>query len=209
MLCSFSSLVCLLRGRELVQLPLDHVVLDLLEEELGFADRMACRNKVHRTEALPAELLHGKHPEDLLRREGHEGLDGDGRIGRDLEGDVEDRFDPCTVTLDDLPRLRVSEVLVTDAGDVHGILQRLAEVVVLDVALERAAHGGHLGDRGTVVVVQLAAGGHLAVAILLRQHEGPIDEITQHGDQFVVVAGLEILPRKVVVLRLGALAQST
>ena len=34
------------------------------------------------------------------------------------------------------------------------------------------------------------------------QHSHPVNEIPENGDQFVVVAGLEILPGKIVVLGL-------
>ena len=69
---------------------------------------------------------------------------------------------------------------------------------------ERTFHGRHLGNRLAVVVVQPAASRNDAAEILLGQDQRPIDEVAEHGNELVVVAGLEILPGEVVVLGLGS-----
>ena len=162
-------------------------------------------NQIHRPEALPSEFLHGEHLQDLRRRERHERLDGNRRIGRNLQRDVENRFHTPGIGLDDFPRLGVRQILVADTCNVHGILQGFAETVVLDIGLERTLHGSYFRNCLTVIIIHLSAGRNLAAVIFLRKHQRTVDEISQHSDQLVVVAGLEILPCKVVILGFGGI----
>ena len=47
--------------------------------------------------------------------------------------------------------------------------------------------------------------GHLAVKILVGQYHRTVDEVAVDGHKFGVVAGLEVLPGKIVVLGLGSI----
>ena len=58
-------------------------------------------------------------------------------------------------------------------------------------------------ERSSIVVIHLATFGHDTVEVFTRQHKCTVDEVAEDGHQLVVVAGLEVFPRKVVVLRLG------
>ena len=58
-------------------------------------------------------------------------------------------------------------------------------------------------ERSTIVVIHLATFGHNTVEVFARQHECTVDKVAEDGHQLVVVAGLEIFPGKIVVLRLG------
>ena len=58
-------------------------------------------------------------------------------------------------------------------------------------------------DGGAVGLGEFTAGWHRTVEILLGELQGAVDEVAVDGHQFVVVACLEISPRKVVVLGFG------
>ena len=64
-------------------------------------------------------------------------------------------------------------------------------------------YGLELMERSTIVVIHLATFGHDTVEVFTRQHECTVDEVAEDGNQLVVVAGLEVFPGKVIVLRLG------
>ena len=74
---------------------------------------------------------------------------------------------------------------------------------MFDIGLQRRLHRSHLADSLAVIVIQFAAGRNLPVVIFPGQHQRAIHEIPQNSNQLVVVAGLKILPRKVVVLGFG------
>ena len=94
---------------------------------------MARSDQTHRAEVVPAELLDREHLQDLLGREGHKGLDGDGDVGSNLQRNVKNGLNALGIALHDLPRLGVSQIFISDAGNRHCILQCLAETIILDV----------------------------------------------------------------------------
>ena len=57
-------------------------------------------------------------------------------------------------------------------------------------------------ERFQICVLRVTGLGYLPIKIFLGQHNHPVYEVPEDGDQFVVVAGLEILPGKIVVLGL-------
>ena len=116
---------------------------------------------------------------------------------------MQDRFDTLRIALDHLPRLGVSQILVADTRNIHGVFQRLAEMVGLDVVFQRRFDRRHLRKRFPIVVGQLTRFGHTTVIILLGQHQSSINKIAEHGDQLAVIARLEVLPREIVVFRFG------
>ena len=158
--------------------------------------------EVSLTDRLPVDLLvHGEHTAELRHREGEEGLEEQRTIGGDLEGYVEDRPGALGVCLDHLPRLEVGEVLIAQSGQLHGGTLSIAEVEVLQQSGGFLADFLHLAEHLPVLVRQLG-GGHLSVKVFPRQHHCAIDEVAEDGHQLAIVAGLEVLPREVVVLRL-------
>jgi len=112
------------------------------------------------------------------------------------------------------------KVIKTDSGRVKTILNIALQItantaiaiepfmpfsVVLDIGLERTLHGSYLRNCLTVIIIHLSAGRNFSAVIFLRKHQRTVDEISQHSDQLVVVAGLEILPYKVVILGFGGI----
>ena len=164
---------------------------------------MAGSDKIHRTEVIPAELLNAQHLQNLLCREWHKGLDGDGDISRNLQRNVKDGLHTLGICLHDLPRLGVGKIFISDAGKRHSILQRLSETVILDIRLERRADALKLSNCIAVIISKFATLGHSAAVIFLGQHQSAVHEVTEDRHELVVVASLEILPRKVVILGLG------
>ena len=191
-----------LGSEELLLLCLDLIVLNLLEEQLRLAQPVTRLEEVSLTDRLPVDLLvHSEHTAELRHREGEEGLEEQRTIGSDLEGDVEDRPGALGVCLDHLPRLEVGEVLIAKSGQLHSGALSIAEVEVLDESGGLLADLPHLGEYIPILIRQLG-GGYLSVKVLPRQHHRAIDEVAEDGYQLAVVAGLEVLPREVVVLGL-------
>ena len=69
--------VGLFRVGELPQLGFDHAVVDLLEQQHGFADPVSGLEQRRVAELLPAQLADLQQAENLCGRERHERLDGD------------------------------------------------------------------------------------------------------------------------------------
>ena len=116
---------------------------------------------------------------------------------------MEDRLHPRRIGGEALPRFSVREVLVADAGQVHRLTLGIAEVERVEQTYQLGLDGLKLGERSAIVVVHLATFGNNTVEVFARQYECTVDEVAEDGHQLVVVAGLEIFPGKVVVLRLG------
>ena len=182
---------------------LNNAILDLLEQKLCLANHVACGQHLSIAQTLPIQLLDVEHLDNLRSRERHKRLDGDRQLGSDLQSDVQNGLNTLRISLNDLPRLGVCQIFVTQTGEVHSLFQRLAEAVALDVLLQRLADLRHLGQRLAIVVGQLARRRNNALVILLRQHQRTIDKVAENSHQLVVIASLEVLPREVVILRFG------
>ena len=146
-----------------------------------------------------------KDAAELLGAERGEGLEGDGEVGADLEAGVEDGGRTVHVGLGGLPGLHVGDVLVADAGDVHRLLEGLAEVEGGEVVLQGLAAGEDGGERLGVNGFRLAVLRDGPAEVLVRQDDGAVDEVAEHGDELGVVALLEVLPGEVVVLGFGGI----
>ena len=165
---------------------------------------MAGVEQMEVAQAIPRKgRINGQHAAELLGRKGQERIEGDREVGRDLQGDVEDRLHPCGIGGEALPRLSVREVLVADASQVHGLTLGIAEMERVEQTHQLSLYGLELMERSAIIVIHLATFGHDTVEVFTRQHECTVDEVAEDGHQLVVVAGLEVFPRKVVVLRLG------
>ena len=188
-------------------LEVDDFVVNLFEEQLGLPDVVPGGDEVGGAETVPFEFAYVEHAAQALAAERQEGLEGDGQVGHELHRKVEYRLDTFGVRLDEFPRLAVGQVLVADAGEVHGFLLCVAETEVFEQALHLCLHVGEFADGVAVVIGQLAGGGHLAVVVFLCQHEGAVDEVAVDGNELIVVAGLEVAPCEVVVLCLGGVGR--
>ena len=170
-----------------------------LDAEIGGIDRPF-------TGAMVGTGVHAdpQHGAQALRGKRGERLEDQRQVRADLQAGIEDRCGPVHVGLGDLPRLGVGNVLVADTGDVHRLLQGLTEMIGLDVFLKGIPGGDDLRERFGVDGLRFQVRRHLAAEILVGQDHGPVDEVAENGDQLRVVALLEVLPRKVVVLGLGS-----
>ena len=124
-----------------------------------------------------------------------------------MEREVENGLHALGIGLDHLPRFGVGQILVADAGEVHGLLLRIAEAELLEQALHFGLHTAEFFDRGAVGFGEFSALGHVAFVIFLRELEGAVHEVAVDGHQLVVVARLEVGPREVVVLRFGGIGR--
>ena len=179
---------------------MDGVVLNLFEEQLGLVEHLPFRQDVGLPELLPVEGRHIEHFTQLVRREGQEGFKGNGQIGSELQGDVDDGLHALRVSLDDLPRLFISDVFVADACQVHGFLLCFAELESLNECLHIILDGSKLGECRFVCFGQFTTCGHYTIIIFLGELEGTVHEVTIHGHQLVVATCLEICPGEVIVL---------
>ena len=109
------------------------------------------------------------------------------------------------VGLGEFPGLVVGEVLVADAGKIHGVLLGFAEVEMLNIVAQCGFHVLKLLDGLAVDVGELAHLGDDAATELVGQHQSTVHKVTQNSHQFIVVAGLEVLPGEVVILGLGSI----
>ena len=83
----------------------------------------------------------------------------------------------------------------------------VTETEFVEQALHLCLDVGKFTYRRKVVFRQFAGGRHDAVKVFLSQHQGTVDKVAVDGHELVVVAGLEVFPREVVVLRLGSVGR--
>ena len=136
-------------------LGLDDAVLHLCEEQLGLADTVSGLKYLSGTEFLPLQRFHIQDMAQLFAGERSEGIESDGKVGTNLEGHVENGCGPCEVGLGDFPGLGVGNVFVADAGYLHSILERFAEMVGLYVPADGLLECGNLFQSLAVNVLQL------------------------------------------------------
>ena len=74
-----------------------------------------------------------------------------------------------------------------------------------DIVLHSLFEGRNLGQSLGIDRLRFRIGRYPATEIFVRQHYGAVHEISENGNEFAVVAGLEVLPCEVVVLRLGSI----
>ena len=147
-----------------------------------------------------AELQHSAQP---FRGRRSEGLEGDCQVGAELQADVQDGAGAAHVFLRRLPGLGIGDILVSQAGQRHGVLQGVAEAEAFQVLLQAAADFRHFGQHCLVGFGEDSARRDLASEVFVCEHYSAIYEVAEDGHQFAVVAGLEFLPGEVVVLGFG------
>ena len=145
---------------------------------------------------------HAKDAAQFFRAERSERLKGNGKVCAKLQAGVQDAGRAVHVFLGHLPGLHVGNVFVADTGNVHGLLEGLAEVEGFHVFLQGLPAGLNGGKCFCVNGLRLQVGRHGTAEILVREHHGAVYEVTEDGHQLTVVAALEILPGEVVVLGL-------
>ena len=164
---------------------------------------MSLGQQVSSPQAVPLRLVDVQHLTQFLAREGQERFKSNSQVSHKLQRQVKHRLHTLGVSLDHLPRLRVSQILVADAGQVHSLLLRVAEAETFNQALHLSLHVLKFLNSLTVVVSQFARSRHHPVVVLLGKLQRTVHKVAVHSHQFVVVASLEVLPRKVVILRFG------
>ena len=120
-----------------------------------------------------------------------------------MEREVEDGLDAFGIGLNHLPGFGIGQVFIADAGEVHGLLLRIAEAEGFEQAFHFGLHALELLDGGEVALGERAGSGDDAVVVFLRELKGAVHEVAVDGHKFVVVARLEVSPSEVVVLRFG------
>ena len=136
----------------------------------------------------------------FVHREGQERLKQDSQVGCYLQGDVHYRLNAVRVGFDHLPRLSISQVLVAQTCQVHGFGQCLPEAEGLEVALHVLTACHDRTDGLTVVISHLTRCRHFTFVIVIGEHQGSVDEVTENSHQLVVVSSLKLLPGEVVIL---------
>ena len=157
--------------------------------------------QIDAAQTLPIGGRHGDHFAQTRRREGEERFEGDGKIGHQLEREVENGLYTLGIGLDHLPRFGIGQVFVADTGEVHRLFLCIAEAESFEQAFHFGLHSAEFFDRGAVGFREFAAGGHTTFVVFLRELKGAVHEVAINGHQFIVVARLEIGPSEIVVLR--------
>ena len=119
--------------------------------------------------------------QELVRGKWNEGGECDGKVRAELQGHAENGGGAVHVGLGHLPGLGVGEVLVAEAGEVHGLLEGLAEAVMLEGVGDGGLEGRYLCKGIVIYGLMLEVGGHLSVEILVGQDDGAVDEVAVDG----------------------------
>ena len=77
----------------------------------------------------------------------------------------------------------------------------------IELLLDRSTYRAEFGQSLPIEVGQFTEGRHLTVEVLLGEDQRTIDEVTEDSDELIVIASLEVLPRKVIVLGLGSVGR--
>ena len=131
---------------------------------------------------------------ELFCREWEERFEGHRKRCADLERNIQDRSCPVHVCLGNLPWLGVSEILVSETGNVHGLLEGLAELVAVQVALHLLLERLDLRQSLCIHSLRLEVCRHLAVKILMCKNHSTVHEVSEDSDKLAVVARLKVLP---------------
>ena len=120
------------------------------------------------------------------------------------ERDVQDGRCSLAVGLHEVPRRLLGDVLVRERADAHRLPDRCLEAHLFDERADLVEAGGDGVEHAPVGIRQLA-GRRDSAERAVRVHERAVDEVPPVGEQLVVVAADELVPREVGVLRLRAL----
>ncbi len=194
-------LVLLLDAGQAVKLGLDGIIVNLFKQQFRLGYHCSDRHEVVLAQTLPAERLYAEHGCQAGGAERHERLHGYAQVGAELQRAVQYGGGALHIRLGHFPRLRLLEILVAQTGYLHHILQRLAEVECIEVALQACTCLAHVSHQLAVDILKLRRCRHLTVEIFLGEHCGAVHEVAQHSHELIVVTCLEVGPGEVVVLR--------
>ena len=195
-----SCLIGFLGCFQLVELFLDDVVFNFLEKQRGLSQLVTSLQQIGSPQLVPFEGVHVQHLTQFLAGERQERLECDSQISRQLQTDVQNGLTAFLVGLPDLPGFALCDIAIADAGQVHGFELCIAELELVKQGFHLLLHVLEFLQSLAVDILQFSASRNDAVPILLGQLQGTVDEVAIDGNQFVVVAVLEILPCEVVVL---------
>ena len=150
-------------------------------------------------ELCPVEAVHVQHLAELFAAERQERFESDGKVGNQLQGDIQDGGYTRHVRLGKLPGFGVCQIFIADTCQVHGFLLRIAEFEYVEQLLHFFFYVGKLFQCFAVVVVQFAGSGHYTVEVFLGELQGTVYEIAVYRYQLVIVTCLEVFPSEVVV----------
>ncbi len=200
--CSFPGLVCLFGFEEFIHLKFHLRIFNFPEKKARFLQLLTGLYQVCVSNGRPRQGFAIQVRPQLLHGKGKERLEQNGQVGGDLQTNVQDGRHPRGIRREELPRLGFRQVLVAQAGQVHGLAQRLPDPECLEALLNPQPDAADLVECGLVIVGNDAPLRTEAIKIFLGQNQRAVHEISEHGNQLIVVPGLKILPREVVVLGL-------
>ena len=128
-------------------------------------------------ELSPVEVVHANHLTQVTAGEREERLKSDGKVGNELKRDVEDRLHTLRIRLPYLPRLALRDILVTDAGEVHGLFLCLTEMETVEQLLYLVLDILELIDSFLVDIGQFTTLRHYPIPVFLRELQGTVDEV--------------------------------
>ena len=193
--------VGLLRVEQLLYLCLDYAVFYFFEQQFRLVQLMSYREQIVPSQFRPFEAFHVQHLAKFLRAERQERFESDGKVGNQLQRDVQDGAYTFHVGLCQFPGFGVGKVFVADACQVHRLFLRVAKFEYVEQLFYFCLYVGKFFQGFFVVIRQFCAGGYFAVEVFLSQHHCTVHEVTVYGYQLIVVACLEVFPCEVVVLR--------
>ena len=162
---------------------------------------MAYGKKVVTSQFRPFESIHVQHFAEFFRAERQEWVEGDGKVGNQLQGNVEDGSYTFHICLSQFPRFGVGQVFVSDTCQIHGLFLCIAEFEYVEQFFYFCFHVCEFFQRFLVVVGQFALCRYAPVEVFLSQHHCTVYEVAVYGYQFVVIACLEVFPGEVVIFR--------
>ena len=113
---------------------------------------MAYRKQVIFSQFRPFESIHVQHFAEFFRAERQEWVEGDGKVGNQLQGNVEDGSYTFHICLSQFPRFGVGQVFVSDTCQVHSLFLCIAEFEYVEQFFYFCFHVCEFFQRFLVVV---------------------------------------------------------
>ena len=130
----------------------------------------------------------------FLSRERKERLECYCKSGTDLKGYIQYGCSPVHIGLCHLPRLGISEIFITETGNIHCFLEGLTELVGVEITLHLRLERLDLSKSLGVDCLRLEVRRNAAFEIFMGQHHRTIHEVAEDGNKLAIVTCLEILP---------------
>ena len=143
---------------------------------------------------------HSEHGAQTLGCKRSERLERDCKVSANLQTDVQNCCTTAHIGLRNLPRLGVGDIFVAHTSNRHRILESLTEMICVEILLKRSLELRNLSKSLLVHIEKLPACRHLTLKILVSQDNCTVDKVSENRNELAVVACLEVLPRKVIIL---------